>query len=104
MKKRWIVALAAVAVATAGSAFAGDAAKGKAVFDKLKCAMCHTETKNPLAKTGAENSEADLKAWVRTPKEMLTKKNKKGTMPAYGPEKISDADLEDLVAYMATLK
>jgi mono/diheme cytochrome c family protein len=35
---------------------------------------------------------------------MIAKKGKKGIMPAYTPEKISDADLENLVAYMATLK
>ncbi len=35
---------------------------------------------------------------------MIAKKGKKGTMPVYGADKISDADLENLVAYMATLK
>lgn len=104
MKTRWIAALTLATGLAAGPALAGDAAKGKAVFEKTKCNMCHTATKNPLAKAGAENSEAELKAWVRTPKDMLAKKGKKGTMPAYGPEKVSDADLEDLVAYMATLK
>ena len=74
------------------------------MYEKVKCGMCHTATKNPLAKTGAENTEAELKAWVRTPKEMIAKKGKTGTMMAYGPEKISDADLDDLVAYLATMK
>ena len=35
---------------------------------------------------------------------MIAKKAKKGIMPAYGADKIADADLENLVAYMATMK
>ena len=83
-----------------------DAAKGKDVFNgaKPECSGCHTDVKNPLAKAGAENTDDDLKAWVRTPKDMMAKKSKKGIMPAYGPEKITDADLENLVAYLATMK
>ena len=41
---------------------------------------------------------------MRTPKDMIAKKGKKGIMPVYGPDKITDADLENLVAYMATMK
>jgi mono/diheme cytochrome c family protein len=100
------VAAAVLALAYAGSAMAGDAAAGKAVFEGAKpaCKSCHTDAKNPLAKAGAENTPDELKAWVRTPKEMITKKGKKGMMPAYAADKITDADLENLVAYMATMK
>ena len=95
-----------LAVSFAGSALAGDAAAGKAVFDAAKpaCKTCHTDAKNPLAKAGAENKPDELKAWVRTPKDMIAKKGKKGTMPAYGADKISDADLDNLVAYLGTMK
>jgi cytochrome c553 len=101
-----ILAVAILAVSFAVSSFAADAAAGKAVFDGAKpaCKGCHTDVKNPLAKAGAENSADELKAWVRTPKDMITKKAKKGIMPAYGPDKIADADLENLVAYMAAMK
>ena len=71
---------------------------------KPPCKTCHTDVKSPLAKAGAENTADELKAWVRTPKDMIAKKGKKGTMPVYGADKISDADLENLVAYLATLK
>jgi len=106
MRRMLFVAAALVALAYAGSAMAADAAAGKAVYDGAKpaCKSCHTDAKNPLAKAGAENTPDELKAWVRTPKDMITKKGKKGMMPAYGPDKITDADLENLVAYMATLK
>jgi mono/diheme cytochrome c family protein len=106
MMRRLILTAAAVALGFAGVAMAADTAKGKTVLNSAtpKCTGCHTDTKNPLAKAGAENSEAELKAWVRTPKEMMAKKGKKGVMPAYSPEKLSDADLDALVAYLATMK
>jgi mono/diheme cytochrome c family protein len=106
MRRLLVVAVVVLAASFAAFAVAGDAAAGKAVFDGAKpaCKTCHTDAKNPLAKAGAENSADELKAWVRTPKEMIAKKGKKGVMPAYAAEKVSDADLENLVAYLATLK
>jgi len=106
MRRLLILAVAILAVSFAASAFAADAAAGKTVFEGAKpaCKSCHTDVKNPLAKAGADNTADELKAWVRTPKDMITKKSKKGMMPAYGPDKIADKDLEDLVAYMATMK
>ncbi len=106
MRRALIVAVAGVAVALAGSAFAADAAAGKAVFDSAKppCKGCHTDAKNSLAKVGATNKPEDLKAWVRTPKDMLAKTKKTGMMPAFGADKISDADLDNLVAYLGSMK
>jgi mono/diheme cytochrome c family protein len=107
MMRRLIVAAAVLVVGFASLAKAGDVAKGKALFSggtTPKCTVCHTDVKNPLAKTGAENTADELKAWLRTPKEQIAKKGKKGLMPAYGPDKVSDADLDHLVAYLATLK
>jgi cytochrome c553 len=106
MRRLLVVAVVVLAASYAMPALAGDAAAGKAVFDAAKpaCKGCHSDTKNPLTKAGAENSADELKAWVRTPKDMIAKKGKKGIMPAYPAEKLSDADLENLVAYMATMK
>jgi mono/diheme cytochrome c family protein len=106
MMRRSMILVAILSAGFAGMALAADTAKGKAVFDGAKpaCKMCHTATKNSLAKVGAENSLDELKAWVRTPKEQMAKKNKKGMMPAFGTDKISDADLDALVAYLATMK
>jgi mono/diheme cytochrome c family protein len=106
MRRLLLVAVAILAVSFATSASAADAAAGKAIYDGAKpaCQGCHTDVKNPLAKAGAENTVDDLKAWVRTPKDMIAKKGKKGIMPAYPADKVSDADLESLVAYLATMK
>ena len=106
MRRVLIAAVAGLAVSLAGSAYAADAAAGKAVFDSAKppCKMCHTDAKNSLAKVGASLKADDLKAWVRTPKDQMAKAKKTGTMPAFPPEKISDADLDNLVAYLGTMK
>ena len=106
MRRITMLCVAVLAVAVAGSALAADAAAGKTVFDGAKpaCKSCHTDAKNPLAKAGAENNAEELKAWVRTPKDMIAKKSKKGIMPAYGADKTSDGDLENLVAYLGTMK
>lgn len=106
MRRTLFVAAAVLGLAYAGSAMAADAAAGKAVMEGAKpaCKSCHTDAKNPLAKAGAENTPDELKAWVRTPKDMITKKGKKGMMPAYAVDKISDADLDSVVAYLATMK
>ena len=108
MRRLSVLGLTVLAVSFAASevAVAGDAAAGKTVFDSAKppCKTCHTDAKNPLAKAGSENTADELKAWLRTPKDMIAKKGKKGMMPAYSAEKLSDADLGNLVAYLATLK
>ena len=108
MMRRLVVPAVVVMAAAfwAAPAVAGDAAAGKAVLDSAKppCKTCHTDAKNPLAKAGAENTADELKAWVRSPKDMIAKKGKKGTMPGYGADKISDADLDNLVAYLGTMK
>jgi mono/diheme cytochrome c family protein len=105
--RRLMIAAAVLVFGVASLAKAADVEKGKAVFNggtTPKCTACHTDAKNPLAKTGAENTADELKAWVRTPKEMIAKKGKKGMMPAFPAEKISDADLDALVAYLGTMK
>jgi mono/diheme cytochrome c family protein len=104
--RRLIVVVVGLLLAAAVSARAADTAAGKAVFDNAKpaCKTCHTETRNSLAKVAATNTPDELKAWLRTPKEMMAKKGKHGVMPAFSEEKISKADLDALVAYLATMK
>jgi cytochrome c553 len=106
--KRLLIPLAAAILAAgfAATALAGDPDAGKAVYESAKpaCKGCHTDVKSPLTRAGAENTVQELAAWVRTPKEMMARKGKTGTMPSYPPARISDADLENLVAYRATLK
>ena len=105
-RRLFSVAVAILVAGFAAGALAGDADAGKAVYESAKpaCKGCHTDVKNPLGRAGAENTPEELAAWIRTPKEMMSRKGRTGTMPSYPPARISDADLENLVAYMATLK
>jgi mono/diheme cytochrome c family protein len=106
MRRLIVVAVGLVVLASGVPAAAADTAAGRAVFDGAKpaCKSCHTEARNPLTKAGATNTPEELKAWIRTPKEMMAKKGKKGLMPAFPEQKMSNADLDALVAYLATLK
>ncbi|MDP2727226.1 MAG: c-type cytochrome [Dehalococcoidia bacterium] len=79
------------------SSTAGDAAKGKIVFASKSCGACHGPNgEGTAAAPRLKGAPADaVKAQVRSPK---------GTMPAFGPGQISDSELQDLIAFMDTLK
>ena len=72
--------------------------------------MCHSiggvgNAKGSLDDAG-KLSAADIKAWIRTPKEMTAKAKavRKPPMPAYGKDKISDADLDVPRRLLSSLK
>ena len=83
---------------------------GKAVYAAQKCSVCHAAAgagnkNNPLDGVGKKLSAADIRAWIVTPKvmEKKTSSTKKPPMPdRYA--KLPAADLDALVAYMASLK
>jgi cytochrome c2 len=84
------------------TAFAADAENGKAVYKAQKCAMCHSIA-GEGGKMGALDDAGklkadDLKKWIKTPKEMKADSK----MKAYTT--LADKDLDDLVAYLQTLK
>lgn len=110
-----MVALLAAATATLaqGTATQPDTEKGKSVLASAnpKCSMCHSiagqgNAKYPLDGVGDKLSADDIKAWIRTPKEMAAKvkSEAKPPMMAYPKEKISDQDLDALAAYLVSLK
>ncbi len=99
----------------AATAFAEDSAveKGKKVFDAAmpKCKTCHSiggvgNPKGALEEVASKLKADEIKAWVRTPKDMTekAKATRKPAMPTYGADKISDPDLEALTAYLLSLK
>jgi mono/diheme cytochrome c family protein len=116
MDRRMAVAAAALVLAFGATASAQDAAKiekGKQVYEAAapKCKVCHAiagagNAKGSLDGVGAKLKAEEIKAWMRTPKEMTEKAKamRKPTMPAYAKEKMSDEDLEALTAYMLSLK
>ena len=103
----WICAgiLAAGAIAMAADDKKGDAAKGKEVFEQ--CAVCHNADsaekkmgpglKGLFSKAKLANGKAPTEANVRA------KINEGGNgMPAYA-DMLTDAEKNDLVAYLKTL-
>jgi ubiquinol-cytochrome c reductase cytochrome c subunit len=83
-----------------GAAFAASAEKGKAAFVQHGCWQCHgfngqsTVTSNGkvLARTALPLDA--FKSFVR---------NSNGAMPPYRPAVLSDADLDDIYAYLQSL-
>jgi len=117
MKARRYLWMAGIACLTASfSGFSQDTAlieKGKGVLQSInpKCTMCHAisghgNPRNPLDGIGSKLSANDIKAWIRTPKEMAAKAKSevKPPMSAYPADKLSDSDLDALVAYLMSLK
>lgn len=100
-------------VAGPSAGYAQDATKGRAVFDAVapKCTMCHSiagkgNIKGPLDEVGSKLTADEIRMWIRDAKTMATKAKalRKPPMISYPPEKLSDADLADLTAYLLTLK
>ena len=94
----------------------GDAAKiaaGKTAFATQKCGTCHMvnkaggKTASALDGIGGKLSAADIKKWLTSTAEMEAKLPKKPTASMatwMKSKKLSDADVDALVAYMASLK
>ena len=84
--------------------------KGQAVYAAQKCQMCHAvagtgNKANPLDGVGQKLSADDIRLWITHPTDMTAKakSTKKPPMPnKYGS--LPPADLDALVAYMASLK
>ena len=109
-----MVATLALALGTTARTAAGQdaaqTAKGQEVYTAQKCQLCHAvagkgNKANPLDGVGAKLNAADIKEWITHPTEMTAKakSTKKPPMPAkYGT--LPAADLDALVAYLASLK
>ncbi len=85
--------------------FSADAAvdHGKVVYAAQKCSMCHSiagvgNKKSPLDGVGAKLKADEIVKWIKTPKEMKADSK----MKAY--PNLPQKDLEDLTAYMLSLK
>jgi mono/diheme cytochrome c family protein len=92
----------------AHAAAAGNAAAGSKVYMANGCSACHAigdkggKTGPALTKIGADKkwTAAKLTTAVRDPKKL----DHDAKMPAYGPDKINDKELKNLVAYLQSLK
>lgn len=126
MKVRMILALFIITIVAglSSAAFAGDAAIGKSIYENKKagnCKMCHKTTKKKLVGPGLEgvsarHSDGWMKKWLKDPqatweendaethelkKQMKKEKRKKTAMKL--KRKLSDEEIDNLVAYLKTL-
>jgi mono/diheme cytochrome c family protein len=109
--KNAVVTCSFLAVLTliAAPAFAqGDATKGAVVYGAQKCAMCHSIAgkggKLALDGVGTKLSAADIQEWITTPAAAAKKHSSTAKPPMRAYPKLPQADLDNLVAYMASLK
>lgn len=88
-------------------------AAGVKVFEAQKCGQCHAikavggKLASALDGVGGKLTEADIRKWFTAAAEMEAKLPKKpmATMSAYlKNHKLTDADVDALVAYMRSLK
>jgi len=126
MKIRMILAIFAITIVAgfSSTAFAGDAATGKSIYEDKKagnCKMCHKTTGKKLVGPGlkevsARNSDEWLNKWLKDPqaiweendaetqelrKRMKKQKKKKTAMKL--KRKLSDEEIDHLIAYLKTL-
>ena len=95
---------------TVSMAGQGDVKRGQAVYTAQKCQLCHAvagkgNKANPLDGAGTKLTADDIRQWITHPTEMTAKakSTKKPPMPnKYGS--LPAADLDALVAYLASLK
>ena len=75
-------------------------AKGKALVESNKCALCHKEdspTGKPMEMLVGTNSDAHLKEAIINPKKACGPEVK---MPEF---KLTDKELQDVVAYLRSI-
>ncbi len=104
-----MMAVGMLALAPA-AARAQDAAKGEALFGAQKCSMCHSVAGkggkiSVLDGVGKKFTAAEIKEWLVDPAaaEAKHKSTKKPSMPKT-IAKLPAADIDNLVAYLQTLK
>jgi mono/diheme cytochrome c family protein len=88
-------------------------AQGQALYASTKCGTCHMiagtggKSASALDKVGAKLSAAELKMWLSDPAAMEAKLKTKPKVSMAGfmkSRKLSEADMNAIVAYMQTLK
>jgi mono/diheme cytochrome c family protein len=106
---RFITLVVAGVLTVAATASAQSAEKGKEVYAAQKCSVCHSiadvgNKKGPLDKVGAKLSAADIRSWITGAPDMAAKAkaDRKPAMKAYTT--LAKEDVDNLVAYLQTLK
>ena len=92
--------LVLLGIAPSAWAQGGSVEKGKALVESKKCALCHKEGSKlgkPMEMLAGTKNDASLKETITNPKKALGPEVK---MPEF---KLSDAELQDLIAYLRSI-
>ncbi len=95
-----VLFLLLIGIAASAWAQGGSVEKGKALVESKHCALCHKEGGNlgkPLEMVAGTNNDAHLKEVITDPKKTLGPQVK---MPQF---KLSDAELQDVIAYLRSI-
>jgi cytochrome c2 len=99
-----LVVAGIIAVMFCAPLYAQDAANGEKVFAREKCGMCHTATRNSLKDVGSKLTADQIKEWIKNPKQAAANAKSTAKPPMRSFEKLADKDVNDLVAYLQTMK
>lgn len=96
-RRATIAAVVAAAFSVAFSATAQDASHGGELYDSLECADCHQED----ASGGIGPRLAGTTLSIDAVRDQL--RHPARTMPVFGPDRLSDADVADIFAFLRSL-
>jgi len=84
---------------------AGDAKKGKEVFESLTCVDCHKDGGNSVTPSKPLKGESFAQKYKEDRKiEKVIREGIPGaSMPSFGPDVISEEQMKDLIAYLRSL-
>lgn len=88
---------ALIALAVAGGAAAQDAQAGRQLFERLECGRCHADMAQ--GDFGPQLAGTDLSLEVLT----AQLRRPRGGMPAFGPDRVSDAEIAAIHAWLQSL-
>ena len=102
-------ALGVMVLTTGVAAASQDAKRGEAVYAEQKCSVCHSiagkgNAKGSLDDVGTKLTEAEIREWITSPKEMTAKTKAERKPPMKSYPNLPKADVDALVAYLQTLK
>jgi mono/diheme cytochrome c family protein len=87
-----------------GKKSAGNAQKGKQIFETLGCNKCHGSEGEGVASTGPGGVPRIASTSLALPAFIQLVRKPKNVMPPFGTERASDSDLADVYGFLQTLK
>jgi mono/diheme cytochrome c family protein len=109
MARGFMMLVVAAIVLAPLTARAQDAAKGQEVFAAQKCSICHSvagkgNPKGSLDGVASKYSAEELRQWIVDAKGMAAKTKAERKPPMKDFSSLPKADVDNLVAYLQTLK